>query len=134
MTIFGEVKTETATFSEEKNWAKKRILKAREKAVDAGFSYMGHVFQIDDRSLDTFARMMIGLQAGEVNPSGGKWWDVDNNDVPMTDAELAAFFKGAGRYAQKLRNHTHDLKVAVVAAVDQAALDAIDIDTGWPAQ
>ncbi len=61
------------------------------------------------------------------------WITIENARIPLpTPAEglgIAAFV--GDRYAQ-IRQHGRDLKDAVLAAEDAAALDAIDIDAGWP--
>jgi hypothetical protein len=49
--------------------------------------------------------------------------------TPVEGLGLAALV--GDRYA-KIRQNGRDLKDAVAAAVDEAALDAVDIDSGWP--
>jgi hypothetical protein len=50
-------------------------------------------------------------------------------DAPATGLGLAA---GVGDYYAQIRQHGRDLKDAALAAEDQAALDAVDIEAGWP--
>lgn len=61
------------------------------------------------------------------------WITIENVRIPLpTPAEglgIAAFV--GDRYAQ-IRQHGRALKDAVLAAEDAVALDAIDINTGWP--
>lgn len=50
--------------------------------------------------------------------------------LPQDGIALAA---AVGDYYAQLRQHARDLKDAIIAANNETALDAIDINAGWPA-
>lgn len=62
------------------------------------------------------------------------WITVENIRIPLsapaTGLGLAA---GVGDFYAQVRRHGRDLKDAVLMAEDAAALDAVDMEAGWPA-
>lgn len=104
----------------------------RQARIDAGFDYQGHTYQIADDDLSVMDRFMLGLTVGFPSPHGGYFRDVDNVNVAMSDVELGAFIQVAAVYSGGLRAALHVLKDAIADAADQAALDLVDIDAGWP--
>lgn len=62
------------------------------------------------------------------------WITVENVRIPLaTQAAGLTLAATAGAYYAAIVQHRRDLKDAVLAAEDAAALDAIDVDAGWPA-
>lgn len=61
------------------------------------------------------------------------WISIENIRIPLpTPADGLLLAAGVGdRYAQIVQRG-RDLKDVVIAAVDQAGLDTIDIEAGWP--
>lgn len=53
--------------------------------------------------------------------------------VTMSNVQIDGAFSAADNYLQSLSDREYDLYIAIDAAADQAALDAIDINAGWPA-
>lgn len=61
------------------------------------------------------------------------WITKENTRVPLsTPAEGLALAAGVGDYYAQIVQLGRDLKDAVIAAADDAALDLIDIEAGWP--
>lgn len=58
--------------------------------------------------------------------------DAANNQVPMTAQEAYDFATAIGQYCTGLVLRLLEIKNQTLGAADQAALDAIDITTGWP--
>lgn len=52
--------------------------------------------------------------------------------VTLDQATMTAVGIAVGRHVQACFSHARILSEAITAAEDQAALDAIDIDSGWP--
>lgn len=61
------------------------------------------------------------------------WIAIENQRIPLpAPADALALASTAGdRYAQ-LRQYARDLKDSIAAAVDESALAAIDLNSGWP--
>lgn len=61
------------------------------------------------------------------------WITVENVRIPLaTPAAGLTLAATAGAYYAAIVQHRRDLKDAALAAEDAAALDAIDVDAGWP--
>lgn len=61
------------------------------------------------------------------------WITNENVRIPLpTPAAGLALGAAVGDHYAKIRQNGRDLKDAVLAAADAAALDAIDIEAGWP--
>lgn len=61
------------------------------------------------------------------------WITVENIRIPLpTPADGLSLAAAVGDYYARVKQHARDLKDAVLAASDKAALDAIDIHSGWP--
>lgn len=61
------------------------------------------------------------------------WITVENVRIPLaTPADGLALAAGVGDHYAQIRQHGRDLKDAALAAEDDTALDAVDIETGWP--
>lgn len=124
--------------------AKKKIVKQTDLAAllkakfATGFSYtvpggVAHTYQIDTPAQSDMTSIAAAFGIGDTNAHGGAWRDDSNEMVAMTDDEVKAFFKAARAYGLGMRLRYWTLKAAIEAAADQAALDAIDINSGWPA-
>lgn len=61
------------------------------------------------------------------------WITVENIRIPLaTPADGLALAAGVGDHYAQIRQHGRDLKDAALAAADDTALNAIDINGGWP--
>lgn len=105
----------------------------------AGVVHGGKVYQIDEASQQNIAAMGA-LAASVLSGVPGAAWlpgfafvAADNEPVPMTPAQMFALAQAAAARVFALRLAFRLLKDAIMAADDQAALDAIDVSAGWPA-
>jgi len=94
----------------------------------------------DDRSsadLTAMASIATAASTGAVSwPDSYSrgWIAVENVRIPLaTPADGLALAASVGEWYAAVVQHRRDLKDAALAAGDAAALDAIDIATGWPA-
>lgn len=61
------------------------------------------------------------------------WITVENARIPLATAAAGLTLAASvGDYYAAIVQHRRDLKDAVLAAENAAALDAIDVSTGWP--
>lgn len=61
------------------------------------------------------------------------WITIENVRIPLsTPADGLALAASVGEWYAAVVQHRRDLKDAALAAEDAAALDAIDVTTGWP--
>lgn len=61
------------------------------------------------------------------------WITIENIRIPLpTPQDGITLGAAVGDYYAQVRQHARDLKDAVMAAQDAVALDAIDIQAGWP--
>lgn len=62
------------------------------------------------------------------------WISIENVRIPLaTPAAGLLLAASVGDWYARVVQHRRDLKDQVLAAADEAALDAIDITAGWPA-
>lgn len=61
------------------------------------------------------------------------WITIENVRIPLaTPADGLALAAAVGNYYAAIVQHRRDLKDAALAALDEAALEAIDVAAGWP--
>lgn len=116
--------------------------------VSAGIVFMGHLFQTrktetkDDREniagAVTWATLWK-LQGGDgaslrwANPDADfKWIAADNTLVSITADQMIEFGMALAAFKSRCVFYAFGLKAEIDAAVDHAALDAINIAAGWP--
>lgn len=95
--------------------------------------------QMDDRSI-TKLTAMAATATGAISGSiawpeaySAGWITAENIRIPLaTPGEGYALSAMVGEFFAALSQYSRDLKDDADAAVDQAALDAIVVDTGWP--
>lgn len=117
---------------------KRAAAKAKAKTIiGSGFSYTvpggsAHTYQIDYAAQDNMTSIGAMFGIGKVNPHKGFWRDANNVKVTMDDAEVKDFFLAAAAYKQDIITNMWDLIDDIETATDQAELDAVDLDSGWP--
>jgi hypothetical protein len=120
--------------------AKIQAAEAQQAAlIAAGFTFQGHLYQIDQDSLFNI-NAMGGLALGSITnaptspwPAGFVWIAADNSKIPMDAPTCYAFSRAVGGYVSALVLRLRALKDAITVATTQAALDAIDVTASWPA-
>lgn len=96
-----------------------------------------HVALDDGSRADLTAMAATAAASGTVSWPGSYsrgWISIENVRIPIaTPAAGLALAATVGDWYARLVQHRRDLKDEVLAAQDLAALDAIDINAGWPA-
>ena len=97
----------------------------------------GHTLQVRDNSDRTNWLTSQAAYSAEVAGGNGAaieamFRDAVNATVTVSYAEGLDALLAMAAWGKALFEHSWSLKDQVAAAVDQAALDAIDIEAGWP--
>ncbi len=100
--------------------------------VEYTISSTDYKFDADIKSYGLMNNAIAVKDRGNATFFPIEWIDADNISVTVTDVELTAIFDLSGRLYEACYDNYQTHRVAINAAVDQAALDAIDITTGWP--
>lgn len=120
------------TLAEAKSAAKAAVKRTRDRIETQGFSYLGRLFDSDERSVQ---RITAAALTAQVIGSGFaiEWTAADNSAVALDQATMLGMPAALAMHANALHQHAASLKVQIDLAADLAALAAINIDTGWPA-
>jgi hypothetical protein len=104
---------------------------ARDSVINGGFTFNSVRYQTrpDDRENIAGAVQLATL---DVIPPDFVWIAEDNSLVPMDVATIKEFGTAAAAFKSAAIFYARGLKDAIAAAADEAALSAIDINTGWP--
>lgn len=88
----------------------------------------------EDRAnwLTSQAAYSAQVAAGNGAVAGAKFRTADNAIVTLSFADGLAVLLALAAWGAEVYDHCWTLKAAIVQAADDAALDAIDIETGWP--
>lgn len=101
--------------------------------VAAGRLHNTKTYQIDAKARENFLGVagMFGMAA--LNPHGGTWRDLANAEIPLNDVEMRALLASVFAYSRDLRRALTTHIVAIRALATVAAVNAYDINPGWPA-
>ena len=109
------------------------VRRKRNELETGGFQYNGESMLTDDAGqarLDKALRLANAAgppAALDFEAQHGVW-------ETFTPAEIKTISKNFGIFIQALNAHARALDEALTVAADEAELDAIDIETGWPGQ
>ena len=125
-----------ASFDERKSQLRDALATRRWEAETAGIMVGGGAIATDRESqamiTGAFTRAQDKLAQGQTEDmiwfKGMAGWV--ELDIPTT----MAIGRAVGDHVQACFAHEHALDTQIEAATDDAALDAIDIETGWPGQ
>ncbi len=107
--------------------------------IAAGFAYQGKSYQIDPASQANMAAVgamalgSVGNPTSAPWPAGFVWIAADNSQVTMTAQQAYAFTYAAGLYVSAAILNLRALKNQILAAASVAAVEAVDLTQGWPA-
>lgn len=106
----------------------------RDRREESGFPYRGKVLDSTPRSVQRITAAALAAQAALAagQPFLIDWTCADNSALPLDATGVIGMPVALAQYAAALHAHSRALKATVEAAADQAALDAIDIQAGWP--
>ena len=82
--------------------------------------------------LTSQAAYSAAVASGQGAVLGATFRPEDNSTVVVTYAEGLAALLGMAAWGAAIYQNSWALKDAIAGAADQAVLDAIDIETGWP--
>jgi hypothetical protein len=105
----------------------------------AGCVYNGKSYQIDPASLTNIAGMAARAGLAVAGVPGVTWTDgfawiaLDNTQTAMAATDMLAFSQSVATYVSGLVISNRTIKDAIAAATNMANLQAIDINSGWPA-
>jgi len=112
-------------------WQKKNEISVKRKEVmDGGMVFVGQLVSTDISSRDALT--------GAVEHTRGKggetrnWRASDGTKVVLTGVQLKALHDAVGDHVQASYDRQFDLDDLIDVAVDEAAIAAIDIESGWP--
>jgi len=139
-----EVTLPPLSLAEQKQALRTRIDARRDALLVADFTFNGVQYQRDAEAVKrmngagtlALAAIFAGALPGDLRWHGEDedfaWIAADNSRVTMDAQTTLAFGRAAAKVESGLVMAARSLKDAVDAAADQAALDAIDIEAGWP--
>lgn len=113
----------------------KAVLNAeRDRREEAGFNYLGKVFDSDNRSVQ---RITVAVQAAQAALAVGApfsvvWTTQDNTTITLDATQMAGAPAALAQYANTLHNYATARKAEVDAAAE-AELMGFDALAGWPA-
>jgi hypothetical protein len=91
-----------------------------------------HVFNADQLSRTLIDGALSVDERGNATFFPIDWINQDEETVNVTKADLTSINDLVGRFYQETYAHFQSLRISIKAAIDQTALDAIDINAGWP--
>ncbi|KQS55888.1 hypothetical protein ASG17_07510 [Brevundimonas sp. Leaf363] len=132
------------TFEEAKAAKNAAVTARREAVFAAGFTpstgaLAGHTLQVRNETdkinwLTSQASYSAAVMGGHGAVMGATFRTADNETVVASFAEgLQVIVVGMATWGQQIMGRSWVLKDQIDAAPDRAALDAIDINAGWPA-
>lgn len=106
----------------------------RDGLVSAGITHNGVEYQTRPQDRENIAGK--AQQATLAKMSGDaitiSWIAADNSTQQFTADEFLAFANAVAARKEALMFHARSLKDQALNAADQAGVDAVNIDTGWP--
>lgn len=133
------------TFEDRKAAKQAKINATRDLRVDKGFLFAGYRIQsrpsdrenIANLGLDARDAVAKGAVAGDYFwhpqfPDGFGFITATNETIPLDAIQMEALRARGIEFKGALTFFARQLKNQVAAAADDAALDAIDIESGWP--
>jgi hypothetical protein len=107
-----------------------KVNEIRNELEVSGFPYMGKVFDSDPRS---FLRIATANDAALKSPDFQvEWTTKDNSKILLNATEMLGVLPALAVHGQAIFSHSVTLKEAIEAAETLEALQAIDIESGWP--
>ena len=108
----------------------------RDRAIDAGVTVPGiGTFDSDaaSRANVTGAVTMALIAGGAGKPFAISWKLADNTVTRLSGAQMIAAGVAVGEHVAAAHANAQTIGLSIQAAADFAALEAINLETGWPA-
>ena len=123
------VVTEQDAFSAHVNELKRRLANKR-WMVETGGTTIGETFVNTDR--DTQSKLIAARILAKEDPAYTIRWKLPTGFVTLDAPTLIAIADGVRAHVQAAFDREDELTTAINAATTHDALDAIDINAGWP--
>jgi hypothetical protein len=110
-------------------------INAERDCREAGtFPYRGRAIDCDPRAVQRITTAAMAAQAALATGQAFSldWTCADNSVLALDAAGVISMPLALAAFADELHQHARMLKQQVLAAEDEEALSAIDIDHGWP--
>lgn len=108
---------------------KEEINRARDKAEQGGFEYIGKVFDSDQISCQRISTAAQALQFMDLNESGSipviTWTCADNSKIDLTASDLAGLVIALMEHSNSCHQKATELKEQIDAAETKEELDNI---------
>lgn len=107
---------------------------ARDQREQGGFPYAGRIVDSDIASCIRIAGAASAAQAAlaQQQPFGVDWTCADNSVLSLDAAGVIGMLAALAVHSDAMHQHARTLKAQIDAAEDAAAVEAIDIESGWP--
>lgn len=105
----------------------------RSDVAHAGIVFSTLPLATDATTIDSINLIASALADGETLPANFKWETMDGRVMSPTGAQFKLFRNAVAKHFMSCTKAARIHKEAIEAAVDVAAVLAVDIETGWPA-
>lgn len=114
--------------------ARATINAERNAREQGGFPYAGRIIDSDMASCIRIAGAASAAQAAlaQQQPFSVDWTCADNSVLSLDAAGVIGMLAALAVHSDAMHQHARILKAQIDAAQDAAAVEAIDIDAGWP--
>ena len=106
-----------------------KVNSLRDRAMGLGMTWNGHVWDSDTRSQANLSGVVSAVSVGVPLPEGFTWRTADNQDVPVTPAQLVEFGAHMMAFANAVYTRSWALKAEIAVASEPEAVDQL---AGWP--
>jgi len=104
-----------------------------EEKMAGGFTYNNKLIYTDEKAMGRLNGMLNRIQVkGLIDSVPVKFKSRDGDVYNITVGLFKTIFTDLSDYLNDIEEHAVDLTESVEGAADQDALDAIDINAGWP--
>lgn len=117
-----------------KSAARSAVNAARDQREQGGFTYAEKIIDSDMASCIRIAGAASAAQAalGQQQPFGVDWTCADNSVLSLDALGVIGMLAALATHSDAMHQHARALKAQIEAAEDAAAVEAIDIEAGWP--
>lgn len=113
------------TLEERKREKRQEINEARDRASRQPVVYDGNTYDADPRSIRLLTATIAAFNAGIARPSDFAWTTSDDQDVPLTKAQVKELAAAMFLHGQQVHKKSRQLKAQARAATTAAELDEI---------
>lgn len=120
------------TLAEAKAAKAAAVKRKRDLFETQGFTYLGKLFDSDERSVLRITQAALTAQVVGASFSIN-WTAADNSVVTLNQAAMLGMPAALAMRANALHQYAAGLKAQIAAAADATALSGINLAAGWPA-